>query len=245
MLQRRTEIYLSLKMSPFDVCFLQECHLQDKDAVSVFFLQSGKWGLHGGGWEMLGQMGWVFYFFYWEFVIESANVIIPGRIVVADVRWRGLAFRFVKVYAPSKLGDREGFLDSLALVLYTNRFLVLGGDFNMSLDNASVKALVHLVTGFSLRDAFWGAGGWEPTYTCRSSKQEASRLDYLFLPVHVRVCDYTQLPMWCSDHCLVGVRVDVGGMKRVRGVWSFLKKRAFCVALYNLVAGWKKPAGLV
>lgn len=25
-------------------------------------------------------------FFSWEFVIESANVIIPGRIVVVDVR---------------------------------------------------------------------------------------------------------------------------------------------------------------
>lgn len=63
MLQRRTAIYLSLKMSAFDVCFLQECHLQDKDDVSVFFLQGGKWGLHVEGWEMLGQMGWVFYFF--------------------------------------------------------------------------------------------------------------------------------------------------------------------------------------
>lgn len=106
-----------------------------------------------------------------------------------------MAFHFVNVYAPSKLGDREGFLDSLAPVLYTNRFLVLGGDFNMSLYNASGKALAHLVTGFSLRDTYRGAGGREPIYTCRSSKQEASRLDYLFLPVHVRVCDYTQLPM--------------------------------------------------
>ncbi len=46
-----------------------------------------------------------------------------------DVRWRGIAFRFVNVYAPSKLGDREGFLDSLNAILYTNRLLVLGGDF--------------------------------------------------------------------------------------------------------------------
>lgn len=149
-------------------------------------------------------------------MIESANVIIPGRVMVVDARWRGVAFRFVNVYAPSRLGDREDFLDSLERVLYTNRFLVLGGDFNMSLDNTSGKALAHLVAGFSLRDSFRGAGGREPTYTWRSSKQEASRLDYLFLPVHTRVWEYTQQPMWCSDHCLVGVRVEVGGMKRGR-----------------------------
>lgn len=118
----------------------------------------------------------------------------------------------------------------------------------MSLDNTSGKALAHLVAGFSLRDSFRGAGGREPTYTWRSSKQEASRLDYLFLPVHTRVWEYTQQPMWCSDHCLVWVRVEVGGMKRGRGVWRFnilfLKDRSFCVALYNLVTGWKNLRGL-
>lgn len=39
----------------------------------------------------------------------------------------GGAFRFVNVYAPSKLGEREGFLDDLAPVLFTNRLVVLGG----------------------------------------------------------------------------------------------------------------------
>lgn len=71
-------------------------------------------------------MGWGFCF-TWEFVIESTNVIRPGRVIVADVRWRGVAFRFVNVYAPSKLGEREGFLDDLAPVLFTNRLVVLGG----------------------------------------------------------------------------------------------------------------------
>lgn len=41
----------------------------------------------------------------------------------------------------------------------------------------------------------------------------------------------------------MGVRAEVGGMKRGRGVWrlkiSFLKDRTYCVALYNLVAEWK------
>jgi len=76
-----------------------------------------------------------------------------------------VAFQFINVYAPSKLGEREGFLDILAPVLYTNRLLVLGGDFNVSLDNASVNELAKLVAGFSLRDVFRVTGGSEPDYT--------------------------------------------------------------------------------
>ncbi len=163
-----------------------------------------------------------------------------------DVRWRGIAFRFVNVYAPSKLGDREGFLYSLNAILYTNRLLVLGGDFNVSLDNASGSVLAQLVTGFSLCDSFRGAGGKVPTFTWRNSRQEAARLDYLFLPSYVKVFNYTQIPMWYSDHCLVGVWVEVGG--EGRGVWrfntSFLKDKFFCIALFNLVAGWKNRQGL-
>ncbi len=74
-------------MSPLDVCFLQECHLQEK-RMFLFFRQGGRRDPLVGGWGMLEQMGG--YFIYsWEFVIESTNVIIPGRVVVVDARWRG------------------------------------------------------------------------------------------------------------------------------------------------------------
>lgn len=247
MIQRRTAIFLSLKMSPLDVCFLQECHLKDKKDVSVF---SAGWEMGPSFWGVgnVNADGVGILFYSWDFVIESAIVIIPGRVMVVDVKWRGIAFRFVNVYAPSKLGDREGFLESLNAILYTNRLLVLGGDFNVSLDNASGSALAQLVTSFSLCDSFRGAGGRVPTSTWQNSRQEAARLDYLFLPSYVKVFNYTQVPMWCSDHCLVGVWVDVGGERRGRGVWrfntSFLEDKVFCIALFNLVAGWKNLQGL-
>lgn len=67
----------------------------------------------------------------------------------------------------------------------------------------------------------------------------------------MKVFNYTQVPMWCSDHCLVGVWVEVGGGRcevREGGVWrfntSFLKDKVFCIALFNLVAGWKHLQGL-
>ncbi len=247
MLQRRTSIYLSLKMSIFDVCFLQECHLQGSEDVSVF---SAGWEVGPSCWGVgnVKADGVGILFYSWEFIIESANVMIPGRVLVVDARWRGVALRFVNVYVPSKLGDRRGFLDNLTPALHTNRLLILGGDFNMSLDNVSGKELAVLADGFSLQDSFRGAGGREPTFTWWGSGQEASRLDYIFFPAHVRVYKYTQQLMWCSDHCLVGTWAEVGGMKRGRGVWrfntSFLKDRTFCVALYNLVTGWKNLRGL-
>jgi len=75
-----------------------------------------------------------------------------------------------------------------------------------------------------------------------------ARLDYIFVPSHVKVSNYMQAPMWCSDHCMVGVWLEVGGEEQGRGVWrfntSFLSDKAFCIALFNLVAGWKKLQGL-
>ncbi len=88
MLQRRTSIYLSLKMSPLDVCFLQECHLQGKEDVSVF---SAGWEAGPSCWGVgnVRADGVGILFYSWEFVIESTNVIIPGWVVVVDARWRG------------------------------------------------------------------------------------------------------------------------------------------------------------
>lgn len=126
MLQRRTAVFISLKRLPFDVLFLQECHLQRYSDVQLF---SVGWGLGPSVWGVgnVRADGVGILFYSGEFVIESTNVIRPGRVIVADVRWRGVAFRFVNVYAPSKLGEREGFLDDLAPVLFTNRLVVLGG----------------------------------------------------------------------------------------------------------------------
>lgn len=247
MLQRRTAVFISLKRLPFDVVFLQECHLQGHIDVQGF---SAGWGLGpsvwGAGNARADGVGILFY--SWEFLVEATNIIFPGRVIVADVRWRGVAFRFVNVYAPSKLGERGGFLDILAPVLYTNRLVILGGDFNMSLDNASGRVLSQLVADFSLRDSFRAAGGVVPTCTWRNNRQDASRLDYLFFPVHVKACNYTQLPMWCSDHCLVGVWAGVGGVERGRKVWrfntSYLKDRIFITALQRLLVGWKNLRGL-
>ncbi len=234
MVQRRTAIFLSLRNVSFDVLFLQECHLQGYSDVSFF---SEGWGRGPSLWGVgnVKADGVCILFYSREFDIESANVFIPGRVIVTDVRWRGVAFRFIHVYAPSKIEEREGFWENLAPILYTNHFVVFGGDFNVSLDNNSGGELARLAGEFSLRDSFRVAGGTEPAYTWRNSRQRASRLDYLFLPDKVRARNYTQKPMWCTDHCLVGVW---------RFNTSFLEDKSFVLVLQRLLVGWKNVRAL-
>lgn len=157
-LQRRTSVFLSLKISNFDVCFLQECHLQGKEDCDHF---SASWEVGPSCWSAgnVKADGVGILFYSWDFQLEILSVLIPGRILVVDARWRGVAFRFINVYVPSKIGDRKGFLNVLKPCLFTNRILVLGGDFNMSLDNDSGKELAFLMAEFNLKDSFREAGG--------------------------------------------------------------------------------------
>lgn len=113
-------------------------------------------------------------------IIETEGVIVPWRVIFVDTRWRGVAFRFINIYAPSKREKREGFLGNLCPLLYTNRLVVLGGDFNMSLDKSSGGELAEVIKSFGLQDAFRAVGEEGPGYTWWNSRQEASRLDYIF-----------------------------------------------------------------
>jgi len=64
----------------------------------------------------------------------------------------------------------------------------------------------------------------------------------------VKANNYVQQAMWFTDHCLVGVGVEVKDLKRGKGVWrfnaSFLKDRTFYTALQRLMVGWKNLRGL-
>lgn len=181
-------------------------------------------------------------FFSWEVTFETSGVIVPGRVIFVDARWRGVAFRFINIYAPSKREEREGFLENLFPLLYTNRLVVLGGDFNMSLDKSSGGELTEVIKSFGLQDAFQAAGEEGPGYTWWNSRQESSSLDYIFFPNFVKVCGYTQQPMWCSDHCLVGSGIEGDFGQRGQGKWkmntTYLQDQKFCKFFRELYAGW-------
>lgn len=94
----------------------------------------------------------------WEFPIQAELEVVPGRVLCVDASWRGSPLRLVSVYAPSPLGERRDFFQSLEPLMFTNRIVVLGGDFNKDLDKVPISGLGNLVRAFALLDAHRPAG---------------------------------------------------------------------------------------
>lgn len=241
MAERRTAVFLSVRNLKYDVLFLQECHLENERDVESF---STEWTLGPSFWGVgnVKADGVGIIFFSWELMVEASGVIVPGRVIFVDARWRGVALRFINVYGPSKREEREGFLENFFPLLYTNRLVVLGGDFNMSLEKSSGGELAGVIKSFGLQDSGQAIGGEGLGYTWWNSRQEATRLDYVFFSKSVKVRSYTRQLMWCSDHCLVGAGAEVEAGHRGRGKWrmnvTYLQDPTFCKVFRALYAGW-------
>lgn len=135
--------------------------------------------------------------------------------------------RLVNVYAPSVPSERRGFFSLVEPLLFTNKVVVLGGDFNVDLSRAPGCDLGRVVAGCLLRDAAVEVGGGgPPAATWANSRGVSSRLDYLFFPAGVRVVSFGVSPVWLSDHCLVTAVADIGVSRgpprpwRRTGVWD-------------------------
>ncbi|KAJ8349256.1 hypothetical protein AAFF_G00170560 [Aldrovandia affinis] len=126
--------------------------------------------------------------------------------------------------------------------LSTTRSLILGGDFNVSLDTGvgeggidySARALAELVRDFSLVDAFRAAHPTDPGFTWRNSRGAESRLDYIFMGGGQSGVKCVLLPSWASDHDALRVSLPMDRPKWGRGVWrlnsSLLGSDAFVIA---------------
>jgi len=247
MADRRRAFFESLRSCRFDVMFLQECHLEGGRDEAIFSEECERgpsvWGAGNVKADGVGIL-----FNSQEFHIEGSAMVVPGRVLYVDVRWRGVRVRFINVYAPSKREDRRGFFNCLNVLFFTNRKVFLGGDFNVSLDRESKGELASLIKSFSFRDSFKVAGGASDGFTWRNSRGEASRLDYVFVSAGVEVEQFFMLPVWLSDHCMVGVEVEVGGLERGRGSWrlnrSFLQDENFCQVIRHLYRAWQSFKGL-
>lgn len=137
--------------------FLQECHLESSRDEIIF---AKEWERGPSVWGTGNVKAyWVGILFNsQEFIIERSLMVVPGRVLYADVRWRGVSIRLINVYAPSKREERVGFFNFLKPLFYTNRKVVLGGDFNVSVDKEQKGDLAHLLRSFSFRDSFKVAG---------------------------------------------------------------------------------------
>ncbi|KAL2080678.1 hypothetical protein ACEWY4_024484 [Coilia grayii] len=241
---RRAAFFLSLRDGGFDVLFLQECHVGGEEDVRA--LQEGWTGgpsVWGGGNVRADGVGILFR--GWDFTMHVVWEVVAGRVLCVDAGWRGVQLRLINVYAPCVPGERRRVFAEVAPLLHTSRLVVLGGDFNSSLDTAPSGDLGGLVGGLPLVDAFRVAGDGSPGFTWRNSRGQASRLDYLFVSAGVGVRGFVLQPLWLSDHCLIGAQLDVGEQqrRRSRGPWrfnaSFLGDPSFCRVFRQLYAGWR------
>lgn len=246
MRQRRTAFFNSLKYVYFDILFLQECHLESCKDEQLFAEGWNKgpsvWGAGNVKADGVGIL-----FNSWDFEIESVVKGYPGRVMRVDARWRGVNLRFINVYAPSKRCERVGFFNCLKPFFFTNRKIVFGGDLNTSWEKETSGELAQLIRTFTLRDSFRVAGDGTNGVTWRNSRGDASRIDYLFFQPGVKLWNFFSWPTWLSDHCMIGIKADIGEVQRGRGSWRFntslLQDSNFCDIFTQLYRAWQNLRG--
>ena len=246
---KRRGLFLSLRSIRFTAAFLQECHLGGSNDVKMFV---GDWALGPSVWSV----GNVFadglgFLFKGGVYIEEFLTIVPGKLLCVDVLWGREAYRLINVHAPCNITERLAFFKLIPDLLATNKRVVLGGDFNFSLDEGvvggrrdfSVLFFKKEVLGkFSLSDCFRACGRTDEGFTWANSRGCRRRLDYFFVSGEVKPKTVRIQPMWASDHCLLMCDLEGGGAGPGR-VWKFnaelLGDPAFVEQFNEFYLGWR------
>lgn len=240
---KRAAVFVSLRSVACDVLFLQECHLCC-EGDSILFSKGwdvgpSVWGVGEGKGDGVGIL---FRSHEWE--VEDVVGVVPGRVICVDGRWRGIKFRAIGVYAPCRVGNRQGFFRQLEPLLYTNRLVLIGGDFNVDIEGEGGSELAQVMAGAGLVDMYRAFEPDTPGHTWKNSRGHSSRLDLLFVADTAKVQTCLLMPFWASDHCLVMGSVQVEGGLRGRGAWrlnqTMLRDPSFCTVFRQLYTGWRQ-----
>ena len=246
---KRSALFFSLKSMAGDCIFLQECHLGGGKDVATF-MKDWKWGpsvwsvgnVHADGLGILFKGGGVF--------IEEFISVVPGRLLCVDVLWGGGKFRLLNVHAPCNISERLGFFKMIPEFLATNRTIILGGDFNVSLEEGvvgsrrdfSVNFLKkEILVKFSLVDCFRACGRGREGFTWENSRGCRRRLDYFFVSVF-KPNIFEVVPSWASDHSLIKCVLE-GEQGKRGGFWKFnvefLDDATFVEQFTEFYLGWR------
>lgn len=96
-------------------------------------------------------------FWSWDFEVGPGVVRVPRWVLGVDSARRGIPFRVVCMYATAQRWGRLDCLQVLGLLLYTNKDLVVGGNFNIKGAESAGTAGRGRVEGCGDR---WGWGPW-------------------------------------------------------------------------------------
>lgn len=212
--RKRRAVFGFLECVHFDVCFLQEVHLKDQKGFKFKFAKEWTKGLSAWGVGGVHSTGVGVLFRGWDFSVLETFSVVQGRVLGVDADWRGLRFRFICVYAPADRGGRREVFRDIEPVCFTNRILVLGGDFNISFESVDDFSLGHLervVDNFNLVDTFKRAKPGVAGATWCNSRGAASRIDFVFAPKGIKVCNADISLVWFRDHHWVRSVLEVGG----------------------------------
>lgn len=240
---KRATVFLLAGMHG-DIFLLQEVHLRDEEDAAAF-TREWTWGPTVWSVGSVHASGIGILFKGFAFGVSEVVSIMVGRVVYVDLCYQGLKMRVVNVYGSVLGGQRMECFRLLPGVLLTVRTVIMGGNFNTSLDrNLAVggqgpvdytsRALKDVVLDFGLVDVWraFNPGGEGATW--RNSRGLAARLDYVFVRRGLLGQGCTTLPTWYSDHDMVVAKVNVSSQAWGPGFWRFntelLKARGFATA---------------
>ena len=241
---KRRGVWAFLNSLDFDVCLLQEVHLRDDGDVKEFVKEwrrgESRWGVGGVHSTGVGVL-----FKGSHSSVRDCFSFVQGRVLVVDFDQGGNKFRLINVYAQAEGAGRRELFCGLDTVMCTDRLLILGGDFNVSLDRGgdnSGRHLETLIKNYSLVDVFRSCSPADPGFTWCNSRGNRSRLDYFFVDKEHGVVDAELLPVWFSDHVVLKITIEVSAPVFGRGCWRLnmgvLGEEGFRKAFVELYRGW-------
>jgi len=238
---KRTSVFEYILMKKSSVVFLQETHTDVKNQIQWQSEWDGQVFLSHGSSNSAG----VAILLGVEFKEQSVSVfdVIPGRMQRVDVALNGLNFSLFNVYAPNIGTERTLFFGKLHTALSSvpqDRFIVLAGDFNCTLDHTvdrnheephspSADVFRNLIVYYDLVDVWREAFPDVKQYTwikVSLNRVSAARLDRIY--VQRTVCDkffnscITPTPF--SDHHYMSVNVTSAQSTFKCPYWRFSNK---------------------
>lgn len=246
-LVKRTAFFSYLKTMVFDICLVQEVHLKDERDVIQF---TREWDRGDSRWNIGGvhSSGVGVLFGNRNFIVEKCVNVVPGRALYLDICSGENCFRCVCVYAPAMMALRADFFKELYPVCLTNKWIIMGGDFNVDLQDKrdpGAKQLNLLLAQFGLYDCAYRIRKEKAEATWRNAQGTVKRLDYVFASLDVPVEKVVVLPVGFSDHALVEAHFPHLRNQFGRGVWKLntenLREDEYVkVMRYKLQTWWKE-----
>lgn len=228
----------SIELKELNVMFLQETHSDVNNEVDWGLWSDGQYVLSHGTNLSAGVA--IVFSKKLNVNILLVNELERGRLLLVKAKIKDMCFVFVNIYAPNVGRDRIKLFEKLNDTLCSlsrDVFLIVGGDFNCTLDFvidrngeephlSSAKVLEKIITQLGLVDVWRDKNKNVRQYSwikLTVDRISAARLDrfYIYNNQCNRVIGAHISPCIISDHQLITVNVVVSETKPQLYYWRF------------------------